>query len=301
MANKYKVIRLGKRYRNLTLARAVRRVTHVFVKGILPSRLYARVQEPYLRWRYAPPFSRIFPQIAIETRTDCDLRCEFCPQSTQPRPKQIMSEDLFKKIIDDLATIDYVGQIAPVVNNEPLLDDRIFRLISYARQRCPFSSLLLITNGRRLSVDTVKDLFAAGLDILAINDYRKDRAENPVRLSDNISQIAKELSDYDYKISIICRSSVGTLTNRAGNITGRNVKLPLRQFCVRPFFEMVIQPEGKAVLCCQDYRYEETVGDARISSVADIWFNEKYRRIRAELYERDRTGKLCEKCDYEGF
>lgn len=300
MANKDKVIRsLGGRELTASL---VKRVAHRFVREVLPSRFYEKVESIRIRRRYAMPFLGIFPQIAIETRTDCNLRCEFCPQSINPRPEQIMSEDTFKKIIDDLAAIEYAGQIAPLVNNEPLLDDRIVRFIAYPRKQCPLSYLHLLTNGVRLSLETVKELLAAGLDDLVINDYRKDRAKNPFRVSRNLEPIA-ELSKkmFGRKIRISFRSSVGVLTNRAGNCRGREIKLPLRQFCIRPFFEMVIQAEGRAILCCQDYTYGEIMGDTSISSVADIWFNEKYRRIRAELYEGDRTGKICQKCDFNGL
>jgi len=303
MDNKEKVMGiLQRRVSRWTLARVVGRAGHILLKRALPVRFYERVEAHRIRARYALPFHRIFRQIAIETRTDCNLKCEFCPQSTKPRPKQIMSEDLFKKIIDDLAAIEYAGRIAPTVNNEPLLDDRILSFIAYARKRCPFSFLHLITNGTQLNIDMVKELFAIGLDELLINDYRKDRLNNPFRVSRNLVPIA-ELSKkmFGRKIRISFRSSVGVLTNRAGNCRGREIKLPLRQFCIRPFFEMVIQPEGRAVLCCQDYTYEEIMGDTSISSVADIWFNEKYHRIRAELYEGERAGKICEKCDFNGL
>ena len=301
MANTHTAIRsLGRRERAASLL--AKRAVHHFVRAVLPTHFYQKAQALRLRRQYPVPFRRLFRQVAIETRTDCNLRCEFCPQSSNPRPQQVMSQEMFKKIIDDLAAIDYSGRIMPFANNEPLLDDRLVGFVAYARKQCPLSELHLLTNGVGLSVDTVKELLAAGIDDLVINDYRKDRAKNPFRVSGNLAPIA-ELSQemLQKKVRISFRSSVGILTNRAGSCKGHKTRLPLSQLCIRPFYQMIIQPNGEVVLCCQDYTYEENMGDARTTSVADIWFNERFSRIRAELYNGDRTGKICERCDFNGL
>jgi len=214
----------------------------------------------------------------------------------------VMSEELFKSIIDALAEMQFAGRICPLINNEPLLDDRIVSFIAYARQRCPLSFLELITNGRLLSEELLLELFAAGLDSLLINDYRNDRREHPFRLSAKLPRIA-ELSGrmFRRKIDIALRSTSEVLSTRAGNIQGSGIAVPLNQFCALPFTGVWVQPEGKAILCCQDYNYDEIMGDVRESSLSEIWFSDKYSRIRTELYEGDRSGKICEKCDYSGI
>ncbi|MCR4307701.1 MAG: SPASM domain-containing protein [Candidatus Berkelbacteria bacterium] len=213
-----------------------------------------------------------------------------------------MPNDLFKKIIDDLAEIHFAGRICPLTNNEPLLDDRIVSFIAYARQKCPLSSLELITNGRLLGEDLLLELFAAGLDSLIINDYRNDRQENPYRLSAKLPQIAKlSESMFRKKIRIDLRSTSEELSNRAGNVQVRKIAVPINKFCALPFTGMWVQPEGKVILCCQDYSYEEVMGDVKDGSLSEIWLNDRYNRIRTELWDEDRTGKICKNCDYSGL
>ncbi len=265
--------------------------------------MHSKFRLRHYRKRYDLPFDMPFSGISIETRTDCNLKCKFCPQSTSPRTRLVMTEDIFKKIIDGLAEIHFAGRICPGINNEPLLDDRIVSFIGYARQKCPLSFLELISNGTLLDEELLLELFAAGLDSLIVNDYRKDRQEHPYRLSknhDRIAQISKTM--FRKKIRITLRSTDETLGTRAGNIIReKKTALSLKRFCALPFTRMWIQPEGKVVLCCEDYSYDEIMGDVKENSLSEIWFSDKYKRIRNEIYKGDRKAKICEKCEYSGF
>ncbi len=261
---------------------------------------YGRFKADSFRRRIVRPFDEIFSRVSIETRTDCNLKCSFCPQSINPRPNLTMAKDVFEQIIDELAEMNFAGRICPLVNNEPLLDDRITDLIGYARQKCPLSFLELLTNGRLLTRELLFDLFAAGLDSLIINDYRPDRDRHPFKLSANLNEIVGLTQDmFRKKVSISLRSTSEQLGNRAGNIAATTKPL-VRQFCALPFTGMWIQPEGKAVICCQDFRYQEIMGDVGENTLQEVWFSDKYRRIREELYNKDRTSKICQKCDYPG-
>ena len=263
--------------------------------------LYLKVKAEKNRKHYSFPFDKMFTRICIETRTDCNLKCKFCPQSTNPRPNIVMTEELFKRIIDELAEMNFAGRICPLTNNEPLLDVRIVSFITYARQRCPLSFLEIITNGILLTEELLLELFAAGLDSLIINDYRNDRSEHPFRLSARIDKIAElTQSMFRKKVYISLRSTSEELGSRAGNIQKKQMKTSLNRFCALPFTGLWLQPEGKAILCCQDYSYDEIMGDVTKNSLSEIWFNDKYKRIRRELYEKDRTKKICGKCDYPG-
>ena len=284
------------------ISNLLRFTANEILRTVLPRDMYISRKLDLYKRRYSLPLNTIFTRIAIETRTDCNLKCEFCPQSTKPRPIKVMSESLYKRIVDELAEINFAGRICPLTNNEPLLDDRIVSFIAYARQKCPLSFLQLTTNGRLLSEELLLELFAAGLDYLIINDYRHDRKEQPFRLSKKLHRIAElERTMFRKKINIEFRSSLGTLGSRAGNIPEKGLATLYNQFCALPFTGMWVQPEGKTILCCQDYNHDEIMGDVRENSLSEIWFNDKYKRIRAELYKGDRSGKICSKCDYSGI
>ena len=76
------------------------------------------LQNYYAQFKTFPLFS----QVLIETRTDCNKRCSFCPQSFYKRTVESIKWSVYKKIIDSLAEIGFAGRIALLVSNEPLLE-----------------------------------------------------------------------------------------------------------------------------------------------------------------------------------
>lgn len=114
----------------------------------------------------------IFRQVLIETRTDCNNHCKFCPHAFNKKTLGIMSWECYKKIIDQLSDINYNGRIALMLSNEPLLEDRMEDMIVYARQKSPRFFLDMTTNGTLLTVDRLDKFFKLGLDNININDYR---------------------------------------------------------------------------------------------------------------------------------
>ena len=117
----------------------------------------------------------LFQQVLIETRTDCNNHCKFCPHAFCKKPLGIMSWDCYKQIIDQLSDLNYNGRIALMLSNEPLLEERMEDMIIYARQKSPRFFLDMTTNGILLTVEKLDRFFKLGLDNININDYRGDR------------------------------------------------------------------------------------------------------------------------------
>ena len=57
---------------------------------ILPNKDELYLQDYYAKFNEFPLFS----QVLIETRTDCNKRCSFCPQSFYKRPVKSMKWDV---------------------------------------------------------------------------------------------------------------------------------------------------------------------------------------------------------------
>lgn len=67
--------------------------------------------------------------------------------------------------------------------------------------------------------------------------------------------------------------------------------------CRRPFHTMVITWEGKAVLCCVDYRRDVVLGDANTTSIPDIWNGPRATQLRKEyLAGKFKNLKPCRTC-----
>ncbi len=56
-----------------------------------------------------------------------------------------MTEELFRKIIDELAEMNYSNGISLYSNNEPFLDERIIDFHKYANEKLPPMQFLVFT------------------------------------------------------------------------------------------------------------------------------------------------------------
>lgn len=58
---------------------------------------------------------------------------------------------------------------------------------------------------------------------------------------------------------------------------------------------MIVRPDGKISLCCNDALGEYTLGNLNSDAVLDVWFGNAYTNIRNKLYY---GRKMLEKCMY---
>lgn len=117
----------------------------------------------------------LFDHVEIETINRCNGTCDFCPVSKQRdiRKFQIMSKDLFEKIIGQLSDIKYSGKLALFSNNEPFLDPDIIKRHKYAREKLPEARMHLFTNGTLLNLHSFVEIIEY-LDELVIDNYHQD-------------------------------------------------------------------------------------------------------------------------------
>ena len=156
--------------------------------------------------------------INLETINRCNSTCEFCTanKNAEKRPYKRMEEDLYYKIIDQLAEWDYRGHLTLYGNNEPWLDTRIVAFHKYAREKLPNAFIFMSTNGLLLDIQKTKSIIPY-VDQLIINNYCLD-----MKLHKNVQKIyayAKAHPDEfkDVDILIQMRYLKEVLTNRAGS------------------------------------------------------------------------------------
>lgn len=85
--------------------------------------------------------------VQVETTSVCNAECYFCPypESWEKHHPGRMSDELYRKIIDDVAQYK-VGKFCPYLGTEPLADAKIFDRIEYAVSRLDFRVLEMSTN-----------------------------------------------------------------------------------------------------------------------------------------------------------
>ena len=241
----------------------------------------------------------MFSQVLLETRTDCNRKCKFCPQAHFSRPLKSMDWDVFTKVIDELAEMEFSGRVAMYMTNEPLIEPRLMEMIKYARNKSARFFIDITTNGKNLSSKLLDEFFLSGLDNININDYRSDRKSSPDKISKSLEKTIRDFKS-NPKVTYNKRSTVEVLSNYAGTIKDSNRKL-LSKFCNYPFRKLAISAEGNIILCCNDYIYKTNFGNVLSENLSNIWNSEALNNYRNNLLNEIRVG-ICNGCDeYQNY
>ncbi len=256
-----------------------------------------------LAWLAGQERLPLFSHVEVETLNRCNGGCAFCPvnRHADPRRSLRMPESLFSAIVGQLGKMRYDGFLGLYSNNEPLLDARLEAFAAEARGRAPAAFLNLSTNGSLLGLERFRRL-ARHFDRIVINNYGNGPAmHEPVRRIWDFCRTEEGiglLAGKTLEISLRCEQDV--LTSRAGNAPNRppperTLALP----CLLPYSQLIVRPDGKISLCCNDALGQETLGDLSRESIPDAWLGEARRRAQQTMASAGRNGlALCRRCDF---
>lgn len=256
---------------------------------------YAQLTQEYLDTISLEDFP-LFSSIEIETLNRCNGKCAFCPvnHTLDTRKFAKMSDDLFKKIIDELHTINYNGRLALYSNNEPFLDIRLEDFAKYARYALPQACIYIYTNGTLLNKTRLEKILPF-LDYMIIDNY----SDNGI-IAENIKllmEYCKSNSDFNSKVKIAMRKQNEVLFSRGGNAPNKKIVHPLKMSCILPFKQLIIRPDGKLSLCSNDALGKYTLGDVSEHSLVKCWTSNEYMSIRKKLMLGRSECELCRACD----
>lgn len=239
----------------------------------------------------------LFDHIEIETINRCNGVCSFCPVNTMadPREKKVMSEELFEKITDELSELGYRGRIALFSNNEPLLDERIVELYRRCRNKLPKAWLHMFTNGTLLTLEKFMELIPL-LNELVIDNY--NRKLELIPNSKIIAEYCQKHEELKKKVTIVVRRPDEILSSRGGDAPNRrNMVSHADETCILPFRQMIVRPDGKVSLCCNDPLGKNTMGDLTKESLTDVWYGPRFQRVRQAVHMGRAKWEHCMYCD----
>lgn len=261
---------------------------------------YDREIKKYIQYFGEQKNPPIFANCMIETLNRCNGSCAFGPASkeSETRPFKKMSEEMYCSIIEELRDAEWEGKLFLNINNEPFVDVRILKFAEYAKSTIPGVFVELITNGTLLSPKKMYDLVGK-IDSLVINDY-----SNRYELSEPHRSIYREIKAHEeafrnIKVIINRRYSQEILATRAGYASNKkeknnNVNGP----CIYPFTDLLIFPDGKVGMCCNDCKEVTDFGDVTQNRLLEIWNNEKFVNLRRAMKSGDRRNyPFCKECD----
>ena len=283
--------------------------------------------------RGVPKFPRT---IQIQTQTGCNAACVFCPypDSVNEVPKGKMSDELFDKIVNEIAQFGVTTRISPYLMNEPFLDKDLVNRARTIKKKIPRARVVVTTNADPLKKQIVDDIIRDNpfrRFFVSFQGIQKEAYEKTMKgalvmektmanVDYLIEQRNKHLPDLDIVITMVKTNLVDAdaavafwrargvdakytaLENRGGNIqifdnltTG-----PKRIFkdCTRLFKQAYILWNGDLVLCCTDYYKKIILGNCADSSVYDVWNSPRAVDIRRKFIKGDMTeNSLCANCE----
>lgn len=112
--------------------------------------------------------------IYIDPSNLCNFKCNFCAMQTSSKskniPKQCMSFNMLKKIIDDITKFkNKIKIIRMTVNGEPLFNKELPDMIAYAKEKGVADYIEIITNGSLLNKEFNRKLIDSGIDRIRIS------------------------------------------------------------------------------------------------------------------------------------
>lgn len=221
-------------------------------------------------------FKQFVRFVEIETFTFCNRKCWFCPNSGMPSRQdragnRYMDETLYLRILGDLRSIEYDGQIQFGRYNEPLADRIILTRIRQAREHCPKAFLYTHTNGDYLTREYLEELSSAGLNAIRLQTYlgnndRYDDARMQARQKQQLEKLGLRiartlvsvveyrhyhLTDYPkLQLTIDARNFDRIGIDRGGLVQVNVPKAERTAPCMAPFKSLYIDWTGDTVPCC---------------------------------------------------
>ncbi len=137
-------------------------------------RLYGKLRAANKRYSAsgdmaAHPFPGV---IQLQTINACQAACKMCPY---PIFKDVfargrMDDELFNKVMQEIAQHKEVDTFVPMLQNEPFLDKHIFEKIRTFKETTQGRvTVELVTNGAFLTEENIERIRDSGLDILDIS------------------------------------------------------------------------------------------------------------------------------------
>ena len=226
--------------------------------------------------------------VAIEPTNSCNLRCKTCyslqPKIAAPRKRGFMDWNLYKRIIDELASFGYAINLGLNFGGESLLHNGFVDMLNYAASRGRFR-IGFNTNGILLT-DAIAESIVENVQSITISLDGIGRKHESIRVGSNYSVVkeniinlinkrgtanrpqvivnltyydhsSKDISDFiDEWIDFADQVQVYPFYSENFQVVNyRNFfdrKITRRPYCSWPFIYMAILWNGDVTTCCHD-------------------------------------------------
>lgn len=238
----------------------------------------------------------------------CNRVCEFCPRAdpkVYPNRNEFMELALYEKIMKELAAFGYSGKVLYSAFGEPLLHKQLEDMIRMTKKYCPASRVESVTNGDFLSVERLRSLFDAGLDTILISMYDGPEQLDYFKAMTAEAGLAGDQAVFRIRYLPPEEHYGITLSNRAGMVDLSEAGLekvtePIKERCLYPHYELMIDFDGKVLMCPHDWGKRIEAGNLNENTVLEVWTSPALTAARKRLAAADRDFTPCNMCDVKG-
>ncbi len=242
-------------------------------------------------YRYGYP--DFFYNLEVEISTACNRRCTYCPNSKFDKGllknMKKMDIELFKKIVNELSELKFIGRFHYHFYNEPLLDSRLVLLVQYVKTKCPKIRSVIVSNGEYLTVDMYKKLVQAGATEFFITEHSQKSFNNVRDILEYRKNAENDSAEFNSrKLEMLC--------NRGGLVEIEKKKRWKIKQCSRPSRCLQIDYEGNVILCCNDYFSTVKFGNVKNEKLINIWNKREFKQLRKDIKNNIYNLEICKKC-----
>ena len=149
-----------------------------------------------------------FPKfIQLETISGCNAGCTMCSVASWSRGKAVMSDTLFTKIVEELASnAHWIEQVTVQLGGEPLLDKRLENRIA-SLKAAGMRSVTFTSNASTMTEARALSILGSGVDMVdfSIDGTTADTFEK-IRINLSYEQVRDNVSRFIALRNEICSS-----------------------------------------------------------------------------------------------
>ena len=230
-----------------------------------------------------------------------------------------------------IANLGWTVRVELAMHGNPSIHPEIIDIVAELRRMLPKNQVMMTDNGSGLlKVERIFELFLAGLDVLALDDYKhtgwipriKQKISDMEGMGfDDINEIAgvkvrRYPQDKDGSphhrlkkgeklltiIQDIASNDEGThvITNQGGSV-GNLDKSMKHARCAKPFRELSFRWDGGVAICCDDWPGQYKIGNINEMGLLEIWHHPRFDAARRKLYHGQRDFGPCNGCNVRSY
>jgi hypothetical protein len=271
--------------------------------------------------------------VAFGTTGVCNASCIHCPTgkpATAHVPRVTMPMPLFERIIRDMAALHLTVDIQMSLGlfGDGLVDPLVLERVRLVRRLLPDAKVSVNTNGAAYNPAKHRELFEQTSTIAvhceSLRPEVYDELMAPLRLKNVLPKIEAILRDFPGKVHVSVPVSrrnrdeipeiwrwfrdrgaanvqIDALSSRCATDRSLFDSLALAPIPIRcapdVTDDLIVDCDGRVVICCQDFGREEPIGDLSKQSLVQTLLSAE-RRLVGEQFAAGRHAErqTCERC-----